>query len=104
MLCEYVWKDQQVGDKKKKESDDDNAFAGEEATPNETHEEGEEDKKQETYDDYRQEYCLNYVRTFFNEHIDIPGSARRILHWKRNVPWRKNSNVLQKKRLPFLNK
>lgn len=24
----------------------------------------------ETYDDYRKKYCLNYVRTFFNTHLD----------------------------------
>ncbi|KAL3934783.1 MAG: hypothetical protein SGBAC_009566 [Bacillariaceae sp.] len=40
MLCQYLWK---------------------EANP---------DKGEEEYDDYRRGYCLNYVRTFFNEHMD----------------------------------
>eukprot|EP00526_Cylindrotheca_closterium_P006740 CAMPEP_0113640358 /NCGR_PEP_ID=MMETSP0017_2-20120614/21181_1 /TAXON_ID=2856 /ORGANISM="Cylindrotheca closterium" /LENGTH=731 /DNA_ID=CAMNT_0000551635 /DNA_START=335 /DNA_END=2530 /DNA_ORIENTATION=- /assembly_acc=CAM_ASM_000147 len=40
MLCQYLWK---------------------EANP---------DKGEKEYDDYRRGYCLNYVRTFFNEHMD----------------------------------
>jgi hypothetical protein len=51
MLCEFVWRDRREGadehglDKKDKE-----AVA--------------------TYDEYRREYCLSYVRKFFNEHMD----------------------------------
>ena len=40
MLCQFLWK---------------------EANP---------DKADQDYDDYRKSYCLNYVRTFFNEHMD----------------------------------
>jgi hypothetical protein len=40
MLCQFLWK---------------------EANP---------DKQHEEYDEYRRSYCLNYVRTFFNEHMD----------------------------------
>eukprot|EP00980_Cylindrotheca_fusiformis_P021520 scaffold8369_cov121-Cylindrotheca_fusiformis.AAC.1 len=40
MLCQYLWK---------------------EANP---------DKEDDEYDEYRRAYCLNYVRTFFNEHMD----------------------------------
>lgn len=40
MLCQYLWK---------------------EANP---------DKGEEEYNDYRRGYCLNYVRSFFNEHMD----------------------------------
>lgn len=40
MLCQFLWK---------------------EANP---------DKSDKDYDDYRKSYCLNYVRTFFNEHMD----------------------------------
>lgn len=40
MLCQYLWK------------------------------EGGEGKTDEEYDEYRKSYCLNYVRTFFNEHMD----------------------------------
>lgn len=41
MLCEFVWKDQHA------KSDE-----------------------EETYDEYRKKYCLNYVRAFFNKHLD----------------------------------
>jgi hypothetical protein len=64
MLCEYVWKDQ--NGKKRETNEGDRAQDGEEHP--------QEDKIQEensqTYDAYRQEYCLNYVRSFFNEHMD----------------------------------
>ncbi|CAJ1959448.1 unnamed protein product [Cylindrotheca closterium] len=40
MLCQYLWKEANSG------------------------------KGEEEYDDYRRGYCLNYVRTFFNEHMD----------------------------------
>lgn len=40
MLCQFLWK---------------------EANP---------DKQEDEYDEYRRSYCLNYVRTFFNEHMD----------------------------------
>jgi len=40
MLCNFLWKEQNDG------------------------------KTEEDYDDYRKSYCLNYVRTFFNEHMD----------------------------------
>lgn len=40
MLCQFLWKE-------KEESEDDQA-----------------------YDEYRKEYCLNYIRTFFNQHLD----------------------------------
>lgn len=40
MLCQYLWK------------------------------EGSEGRTDEEYDEYRRSYCLNYVRTFFNEHMD----------------------------------
>ena len=40
MLCQFLWK---------------------EANP---------DKEEQEYDEYRRSYCLNYVRMFFNEHMD----------------------------------
>ena len=40
MLCQYLWKEANEG------------------------------KTDEDYDGYRKSYCLNYVRTFFNEHMD----------------------------------
>ncbi|KAG7348382.1 protein of unknown function DUF3546 containing protein [Nitzschia inconspicua] len=40
MLCQYLWK------------------------------EANEDKTDEDYEEYRKTYCLNYVRMFFNEHMD----------------------------------
>jgi len=40
MLCQFLWK------------------------------EANEEKTEEDYDEYRKSYCLNYVRTFFNEHMD----------------------------------
>lgn len=40
MLCQYLWKESNEG------------------------------KTDEDYDEYRKSYCLNYVRTFFNEHMD----------------------------------
>lgn len=40
MLCHYLWKEANKG------------------------------KTEEEYDEYRKSYCLNYVRTFFNEHMD----------------------------------
>ena len=40
MLCQFLWKEANEG------------------------------KTDEDYDEYRKSYCLNYVRTFFNEHMD----------------------------------
>ena len=40
MLCQYLWKEANEG------------------------------KTDADYDEYRKSYCLNYVRTFFNEHMD----------------------------------
>jgi hypothetical protein len=40
MLCQFLWKEQNP------------------------------DKAEEEYDEYRKSYCLNYIRTFFNEHMD----------------------------------
>ena len=40
MLCQYLWKEANPG------------------------------KEEQEYDEYRRSYCLNYVRTFFNEHMD----------------------------------
>lgn len=40
MLCQYLWKEANEG------------------------------KSDEDYDEYRKSYCLNFVRTFFNEHMD----------------------------------
>jgi hypothetical protein len=59
MLCQYIWKsrrEKQVGV--------------------EDHMINEEEKLEligssdETYDDYRQKYCLGYIQAFFNQHMD----------------------------------
>jgi hypothetical protein len=72
MLCQFVWKDQMQRNKEDKEKDKDK----DKETPEEESKKTEEEKdaaiavSKETYDEYRQRYCLNYVRAFFNEHMD----------------------------------
>ena len=53
MLCEFVWKSQQEQNDDKNEKDD-----------------KEGDAEKESYDEYRKRYSLNYVRSFFNTHMD----------------------------------
>lgn len=66
MLCEYVWKDQvEKKNKDKADASDANVDQSDEGNIQE-----QDPQQQETYDEYRQEYCLNYVRSFFNEHMD----------------------------------
>jgi hypothetical protein len=43
LLCEFLWKQEK---------------------------EKNEDSVQETYEEYRKRYCLNYIRSFFNKHLD----------------------------------
>jgi hypothetical protein len=45
--------------------DDDNAMEG-----NDSENPPKEDDLQPAYDEYRRRYCLNYVRAFFNKHLD----------------------------------
>ena len=61
MLCQYVWKAQQERERHARDvedmaMDDERARALPFAS--------------ETYDEYRQRYCLTYIRAFFNEHMD----------------------------------
>lgn len=56
MLCGYVWKDQPKGHV----SDEQHVDVGAK----------EKETTAETYDEYRRDYCLRYVREFFNEHMD----------------------------------
>ncbi|CAB9519926.1 Serrate RNA effector molecule homolog [Seminavis robusta] len=68
MVCEYVWKtknkdkDDNNNNKKGEEDNDNNSNSN---NNNNTTEEG-----KESYDEYRKRYCLNYVRSFFNTHMD----------------------------------
>ena len=52
MLCQFLWKEANP-DKSAPIEDDDNIKEGD-----------------AEYNEYRQGYCLNYIRTFFNEHMD----------------------------------
>jgi hypothetical protein len=52
MLCQFLWKEANP-DKASNSSNKDD-----------------EDGTDEEYDEYRRGYCLNYVRKFFNEHMD----------------------------------
>lgn len=97
LLCEYVWKEQQPElsmDNKKSDLNDDtnndnnnnnnrpNTDDGHEAdgvdTPNEAEDEatirtdnnGTTGKTVSPYEVYRREYCLKYIRAFFNQHLD----------------------------------
>ena len=58
MLCQYLWKE--ANPDKVSSSNNDTTTEGEN-NDNEEHPE---------YAEYRQGYCLNYVRTFFNDHMD----------------------------------
>lgn len=49
LLCGYVWKDQQ----KEKQTDENTTEVDDSA-----------------YEEYKNKYCLNYVRSFFNKHLD----------------------------------
>eukprot|EP00546_Thalassionema_frauenfeldii_P009158 CAMPEP_0178918698 /NCGR_PEP_ID=MMETSP0786-20121207/13968_1 /TAXON_ID=186022 /ORGANISM="Thalassionema frauenfeldii, Strain CCMP 1798" /LENGTH=700 /DNA_ID=CAMNT_0020592431 /DNA_START=90 /DNA_END=2192 /DNA_ORIENTATION=+ len=68
MLCEFVWKDQVQRD----QEDQGRGSEGDSMVNQEKNQQvglGQNEQK-ESYDDYRQRYCLNYVRQFFNEHMD----------------------------------
>ena len=67
MVCQFVWKSQQDSSKK---SDDKDNNKDSELLPKSAEEGGENDEGKESYDDYRKRYCLNYVRSFFNTHMD----------------------------------
>lgn len=68
MLCEFVWKAQaqQSAIEKVKEEADERPLAGEDTNDSADQQEG----SKQTYEEYRHQYCLNYVRAFFNEHMD----------------------------------
>jgi SERRATE/Ars2, N-terminal domain len=59
MLCQYIWKsrrEKQVGVEDHMLNDEDKAeLLG---------------SSDDTYDDYRQAYCLAYIQAFFNQHMD----------------------------------
>lgn len=65
MVCEYVWKPQQEG-----AADNDTTNKSGEESPRVKEEVDAETEPKETYDEYRKRYCLNYVRSFFNTHMD----------------------------------
>lgn len=72
LLCEYVWKDQKEGraatgaGENKNESDTENKNSDDmdDTTDNN------KNNETETYESYRRAYCLNYIRAFFNQHMD----------------------------------
>lgn len=64
MVCEFVWKSQQQGDGSDNENDNKSEDGSKSKRGN-----GDEETK-ETYDDYRKRFSLNYVRSFFNTHMD----------------------------------
>ena len=85
MLCEFLWKEQEgtgddkeatgkgmekseddSGDKDKDTSDENNNSNGNEGDD----ESPKSPQENPAYKEYRQKYCLNYVRTFFNRHMD----------------------------------
>ena len=71
MVCQFVWKSQQEGgDNKKKDDGDEKETQA--VVPKEEDNDGDGHKEEgkESYDDYRKRYCLNYVRSFFNTHMD----------------------------------
>lgn len=69
MVCEFVWKSQQEGgggsdnENGDKDSDDSKSNRGSSIKK-------EDAEPKETYDEYRKRFCLNYVRSFFNTHMD----------------------------------
>eukprot|EP00547_Thalassionema_nitzschioides_P005535 CAMPEP_0194206898 /NCGR_PEP_ID=MMETSP0156-20130528/5806_1 /TAXON_ID=33649 /ORGANISM="Thalassionema nitzschioides, Strain L26-B" /LENGTH=700 /DNA_ID=CAMNT_0038933539 /DNA_START=181 /DNA_END=2283 /DNA_ORIENTATION=+ len=68
MLCQFVWKDQVQRD----QEDQGRGSEGESIVKQEKEQQPGpvKDEYKESYDEYRQRYCLNYVRQFFNEHMD----------------------------------
>mmetsp|Transcript_20836 Transcript_20836/g.23802 ORF Transcript_20836/g.23802 Transcript_20836/m.23802 type:complete len:708 (+) Transcript_20836:168-2291(+) len=71
MLCEFVWKDQVQRDHNDKIKDVDSGETGK-LDLEQKHGSGKDTgvESKESYDEYRKRYCLNYVRAFFNEHMD----------------------------------
>ena len=57
-----------------------------------TDEQPQQQQQRESYDDYVQKYCLNYVQTFFNHHIDDQWFRQRYspLEFKRFVQKERN--------------
>ena len=84
MLCQYVWEQQLAAARKLEQRDDVNAAKkndGEEAAATSNNEPSEElssspplfstpEEASKAYLEYNTKYCLNYVRTFFNAHLD----------------------------------
>ena len=75
MVCQFVWKSQQDNNNKKNvdkgNNNKDNKDSSSEVAPKSAEEGGENNEEgKESYDDYRKRYCLNYVRSFFNTHMD----------------------------------
>ena len=66
MLCQYVWKIEmeKVKEEKERQTQEDEEKLTDEERINEF------EALSETYDEYRQRYCLNYIQAFFNEHMD----------------------------------
>ena len=85
MLCQYVWEQQLVAARKLEQRDDVNAAKkndGETAAATTSNNEQSEElssspplfstpeEASKAYLEYNTKYCLNYVRTFFNAHLD----------------------------------
>jgi hypothetical protein len=78
MLCEFLWKEDQEDsggdDNEVKERDEEKEAVdgGKDGENNENNEDRDVKSPQENpaYKEYREKYCLNYVRTFFNQHMD----------------------------------
>jgi len=67
MVCEFVWKSQQQGDGSDNENDN---KSGDDSKSKRGNSNNDEAEAKETYDDYRKRFSLNYVRSFFNTHMD----------------------------------
>jgi hypothetical protein len=85
LQCEYLYKEEQHGEEEEEMRPPQVAFDddGKDPSPSENEREGttkskdEEDIQRPSYEEYRQSYCLNYIRMFFNAHLDDSWFRRR---------------------------
>ena len=63
MLCEFLWK-------RKMEAETVDVDEHKEEDGEKKEDAVEEEKEKETYESYRKRYCLDYIRSFFNSHLD----------------------------------
>ena len=65
MLCQFLWKESKKSTSNGKDGDGDGGHNEDAAVASD-----DDNASDSAYDEYRKGYCLNYIRTFFNQHMD----------------------------------